>query len=74
MFLQLTINLSQCAVYFWTDHLYIRNNFLEVCKLNSCAESLLVLNATGIDFSMSGPSKINLVIDPVKRFVHGCCL
>jgi len=48
------------------DHLYLCHNFLEVCKLNSCAESLLVL--TEVDEGIGTSSTLSLVVNPIKRF------
>ena len=48
------------------DYLYICHSYLEVCKLNECAESLLVLSE--IDDGLDGSAHRNLIISPIKRF------
>ena len=45
------------------DHLYICHNYLEVCKLNDCTESLLVLSKIS-----DSSARVNLVVNPIKRF------
>jgi len=52
----------------YADHLYVCYNYLEVCKLRDCAESLLVLSR--INDSSSG---VNLVVNPIKRFGLATC-
>jgi len=49
------------------DYLYICHNYLEVCKLHNCSETLLVLSEINDAFDSS--SALHLVVNPVKRFV-----
>ena len=50
------------------DYLYICHNYLEVCKLHNCSETLLVLSEISDAFDSS--SALHLVVNPVKRFVQ----
>jgi len=47
------------------DYLYICHNTLEVCKLNSCSETLLVL--TDISGTVRSSYSLDLVVNPIKR-------
>jgi len=52
-------------------YLYICHSYLDVCKLNNCAESLLVLSE--IDEALDSSDMLNLVVSPIKRFVDVAC-
>jgi len=56
---------------FSADYLYICHDHLEVCKLQSCSESLLVL--AKLEEDLSTLATLNLVVNPVKRFVGSAC-
>jgi len=50
------------------DYLYICHNYLEVCKLDNCAESLLVLSQIN-----DSSTRRNLVVSPIKRLGAAMC-
>jgi len=66
-------NVLQVSVlnFLFADYLYMCHNYLEVCKLGNCSESLLVLNNFGD--SLDSSTSVNLIVSPIKRFASAVC-